>query len=262
MNYRATFDTQGYFAIPEFFSPSQMNRLEGLVDPVYSQWIEQNSTEIFEQKLVNMHSLTKGENFQGQEGKRIDFFDAILPASLTELMTETFGEDIYFHNTQLFFDPPNPKRLPYWHRDLQFSPAEDEVQRREQGTLLSLHVRIPLTEEKGLALVPGTHQRWDTPLERSVRLEQGGHLSHEDLPGAEIIHLNRGDILVFDAQMLHKGSYSANHDRKALDLCLGNQHSLTSPYLDASVLPTEDEIQRLKNKAFYRRASHIVESTR
>ena len=70
-------------------------------------------------------------------------------------------------------------------------------------------------------LVPGSHARWDTDLERDVRLERSGHRSWEDLPSATMFALNPGDILIFSAHMLHRGTYEGNSGRLSLDLMLG-----------------------------------------
>ena len=40
----------------------------------------------------------------------------IIKPKLTENLETMFGADIHFHNTQLFFNPSNVERIPYWHR--------------------------------------------------------------------------------------------------------------------------------------------------
>lgn len=64
--------------------------------------------------------------------------------------------------------------------------------------------------ETGIELIPGTHARWDTELERNVRLECQGHRQHEDLPGARLLSLQPGDVLIFSANMLHRGNWQRN----------------------------------------------------
>ncbi|MEN3362906.1 MAG: hypothetical protein V7606_180, partial [Burkholderiales bacterium] len=186
------------------------------------------------------------------------FFECLAPEKLTEILERMFGSDIYFHNTQLFFNPSDSKKLPYWHRDLQYSPIDDATQAKEQRNMLSLHVRIPLIRETGVELIAGTHRRWDTELETDVRFERNGHRNSEELPGSELIELDPGDVLVFDAQMIHRGSYRLNETRKSLDLCVGKPHPFTSAYLDESVLPDEQEMNRIPNNLWYRRAKAVV----
>ena len=141
---------------------------------------------------------------------------------------------------------------------MQYSPIEDVVQREEQNKMLSLHIRIPLIDEKGVEVVTGTHRRWDTELERNVRFELDGHRNSEPLPGSELIDLARGDVLIFSAQMIHRGNYELNLTRKAFDLCVGKYHPLASNFLDPQVLPTEEEMENITNNQWYRLAREIT----
>ncbi len=44
-----------------------------------------------------------------------------------------------------------------------------------------LHLRVPLFDELGMELVPGTHKRWDSDEEFDVRQEKNGRVSSESL---------------------------------------------------------------------------------
>ena len=142
---------------------------------------------------------------------------------------------------------------------MQYSSIDDAIQCDEQSKMLSLHVRIPLVEEKGVEVVTGTHKRWDTDLERKVRFELNGHKISEALPGADLIDLIPGDVLIFNAQMIHRGNYALNTTRKALDLCVGKYHPLAARFLDESVLPTTEEIENIENNKWYTLARDIAE---
>jgi ectoine hydroxylase-related dioxygenase (phytanoyl-CoA dioxygenase family) len=259
---KKTFDSQGYVLLRNFFDPAHVEKLAATVDRIHRQWLEENRTEYIERLPVNMHSLTSPRYFADDAAERIAFFEQIIPPRLTQLLDAMFGGDMYFHNTQLFFNPSENKRLPYWHRDLQYSPIDDAAQAGEQGKLLGLHVRIPLLKEAGLELIPGTHMRWDTELERDVRFERNGHANSEELPGAVLLELNPGDIVIFDAQMIHRGNYRLNKARKALDLCVGKPHPFTAKYLDESVLPDKHEIDKISNRLYYIRARKVAAGNR
>jgi len=248
----------GYVTFRKFFNDDELSLLESHVDRIYQKWRFENKTEIVAQKLVNMPSLTRSEYFQEYPEQRTAFFKAIVSKKLTNAIESMFDTDIYFHNTQLFFNPPNKECLPYWHRDMQYSSINEAVQREEHAKILSLHIRIPLLAEKGLEVIAGTHKRWDTGLERKVRLELDDHKNSESLPGSELIELDRGDILIFSAQMIHRGNYELSRERKALDICVGKYHPLTSDFLDSSVLPTSEEIANIDNNHWYRLAQEIV----
>jgi ectoine hydroxylase-related dioxygenase (phytanoyl-CoA dioxygenase family) len=117
-------------------------------------------------------------------------------------------------------------------------------------------------KEAGLELIPGTHKRWDTELEKNVRFERNGHRNSEDLPGAVLVELDPGDIVIFDAQMIHRGNYRLNKMRIALDLCVGMPHPFTAKYLDENVLPSEREMEAIRNNRWYMRARNVAADNR
>lgn len=251
------YEDSGYFILRNFFNSQEIFHLTALVDPIFLQWRDGKEAHIFEHKLLNMHSLTHAGYFEQSQTQRLAFFNAILPTKLTQYLDTLFGDGLYFHNTQLFFNPTNKARLPYWHRDMQYSPIADELQASEQLNMLSLHVRIPLLDESGIELIPGSHKRWDTELERKVRFELEGHEDSGALAGSKLIELSAGDLLIFNAQMLHRGNYALNHERKALDLCIGKPHPLSIDFLDKSVLPTNQELTQLDNPSWFHAAYQL-----
>ncbi len=252
------YEKHGYAVLRSFFSDLDISLIDKHVDRIYRKWAKKNEADVFSHKLVNMSSLTNVEHFNGLSGERTKFFEAIASIKLTNVIEQMFGTGIYFHNTQLFFNPTNKERLPYWHRDMQYSPVDDAIQSEEQERMLCLHVRIPLVKEKGVEVVSGSHKRWDTELERNVRLQLNGHKDNDPLPNSVLIDLVPGDILIFNAQMIHRGNYELNPTRKALDLCIGKHHPLTSSSLDERVLPTEAEMLNIENKQWYEMAKDII----
>jgi hypothetical protein len=259
---RAAWLADGHVVLRGFFDDAHLASLAATVDRISAQWLAENRDACIRQGMVNMHSLTSPRYFEGRAAERIAFFDAIAPRRLTGLLDDMFGGGIHFHNTQLFFNPLDGARLPYWHRDLQFSPIADDAQAQEQANLLSLHIRIPLLDERGVELIPGSHRRWDTDIEREVRREMNGRRNSEDLPGSALVELARGDVLIFDAQMIHRGNYRLNQERKAFDICAGKAHPFTTRYLDESVLPAQREIEEIANPAWYERARAIAARAR
>ena len=247
------FDESGFVVITGLLTKTEIDELTKQVDHVFTPWFHANHSDILTYKLVNMHSLTKSAYFDSSL-ERVAFFNAMSPKSLVNLLADMFGSDLYFHNTQLFFNPLNTNQLPYWHRDLQFSSTSDDVQQKEQHNMLSLHIRIPLEKETGVELIPQTHKRWDTQLENEVRFERIGRKNHETLPHSKLISLDVGDVLIFSSQMLHRGNYQLNKSRKALDICAGKYHPLTFDYFDQQVLPTDKEKTEINNAQWFTNA--------
>ena len=258
MPLQTDYNQNGYVVLRDFLSTNEVLRLNELVDDIHQRWLQKNEEAFREDRLINMHSLTHAEYFTDQPENRLKLFKAITPTKLVELLDELFETEIHFHNTQLFFNPFDPEQSPYWHRDLQFSPIADETQRLKQQEMLSLHVRIPLVKEMGVRVIPGTHNRWDTELERQVRLEQDGHHNSEDLPGSVLVDLEPGDVMIFNAQMIHCGHYTNNESRKALDLCVGSSHELVDGSLDPMVLPTIEELEEFQHDVWYQRSWKIA----
>ena len=256
------FEDKGYVVLNNFFEQDELDKIAPIVDRIYGQWQGKNHHALIEQQLINMHSLTHPDYFQGCRHERLRFFELIAPCKLTDALAHLFNTDIYFHNTQLFFNPHSQDKQPYWHRDLQYSPIDDTIQAAEHSSLLSLHVRIPLVVEKGVELIPDTHRRWDTELERNVRFELNGHRNYEKLPGSVLIELEPGDVLIFSAQMIHRGNYALNPMRKALDLCVGKPNRLVSGFLDEAGLPDDAEINCIENNQWYTLAKTIVADSR
>ena len=248
----------GYAIIRGLLAPPDLAPLADAVEAVYRQWLKRNPDACAAQRLINMHSLTLPDYFLDAPSDRLRFFDLLLPLDLTRFLDAMFGPGLYFHNTQLFFNPVDKDQAPYWHRDLQFSPVPDAEQAAALDRMLSLHVRIPLLPERGVALVPGTHRRWDTPFEAKVRFARDGQRNSDALPGEVLIDLEPGDVLVFHSQMIHRGHYAANSARKALDLCVAKAHPLTARWLDPLVLPDEGDIGQIRNSAWYRRGREIA----
>lgn len=261
MDARKKFEDHGYIILKQFFGQDEIDQITCTVDRIYTQWKTENHNALIEQQLINMHSLTHPNYFQNYSHERLQFFQLISSDKLTNAIGHIFATDIYFHNTQLFFNPHNKEKQPCWHRDLQYSPIDDTVQAAEHHNMLSLHVRIPLVAEKGLELIPDSHTRWDTELERNVRFELNGHKNNEPLPDSVLTELTPGDVLIFSAQIIHRGNYTLNSIRKALDLCIGKRHSLVEGFLDPACLPTDEEIKQINNHQWYTLAKTIVAKT-
>ncbi|XID75201.1 phytanoyl-CoA dioxygenase family protein [Alkanindiges sp. WGS2144] len=248
---------QGYEVLPAFFSQHDIAQLRQIVAPIYQQWLTGNQHMAGFDQLVNMHSLTHPQYFKHQPELRLKFFNLLSPAKLVEFLKAQFGSAVYFHNTQLFFNPKDKNRQNYWHRDMQYSPISDSEQARVHKELLSLHVRIPLLAETGIELIPHSHQQWDSRLEHQVRFAKEGHQQHDDLPHSQLITLQPGDALIFNAQMIHRGRYDLNRERLALDLCIGKLHPLIQGFMDKAVQPTVDELARIKNKNWFVEAAKL-----
>ena len=106
------YQTKGFFLLKGFFGQERISELAEIIDPIFKLWVEKSKSEIIEHKILNMHSLTHEAYFHKRPGERVRFFNSLLPPQLTNLLDGIFGEGLYFHNTQLFFNPDDKTQLP------------------------------------------------------------------------------------------------------------------------------------------------------
>ena len=257
MNEQQFYQQHGYVLLPQLLSSQNIAGLNQSVMSIYSQWCSKNNHYTGFDQLVNMHSLTLPEYFAQQPESRVTFFQQLSCSVLVERLQLIFGSKLYFHNSQLFFNPVDVARKNYWHRDMQYSHIHEEHQQQVHHQLTSLHVRIPLIDETGIELIPHSHRQWDSVHERNVRFALNGHQQHDDLPASQLIHLKQGDVLVFNAQMIHRGRYDFNAARLALDICMGTAHPLIDGFRDRTVQPTAQELTQIENRQWFVEAAKL-----
>lgn len=97
-----------------------------------------------------MHSLSAKEYFSEDPNKRVEFFNLLSTDKLVNAINSILKEKIHFFNTQLFFNPDDVNKSPYWHRDFQYTGIEDDVLKSELGKLKAYHIRIALQDENSL----------------------------------------------------------------------------------------------------------------
>jgi ectoine hydroxylase-related dioxygenase (phytanoyl-CoA dioxygenase family) len=170
------------------------------------------------------------------------------------IVTNIMGDCSAFMNTQLFFDPANNAQKNYWHRDPQYHMSIEEQQAALRGPAV-VHFRVPLFDELGIELIPKTHTRWDSADELDVRLELNGRKRYEELPSAVRVSLKAGDLLIFNANMIHRGVYGM--DRLALDILFCDPSLELAQYINDDCLPDSDILAGLENASAFARAAAI-----
>ena len=58
--------------------------------------------------------------------------------------------------------------------------------------------------------------------------------------------------------MIHRGNYELNEARKALDLCVGKPHYYASAFIDEKVLPSQEDLEAIRNDKWYKLAREIA----
>ena len=159
-----------------------------------------------------------------------------------------------FMNTQLFFNTVNPQQKDFWHRDCQYD-HDVEMQKKVIHETQVVHLRVPLFDELGMELIPGTHKRWDSEEEFDVREERKGKLSSDSLSTGKAIQLFEGDLLVFSADMIHRGLYGL--DRLALDVLVFDSAGDFVDYVDDDCLPNTAMLDEINDPRLFMNTIHL-----
>ncbi len=237
---------QGYLLCKDFFSVEEVKNLELVLVHFHEAWTLENK-DFYESQAVNSAYLTGTKILS--EDQRMKLFRFICQDKLQRLASELIPEGPAFMNTQLFFNPVNADQQNYWHRDIQYNGMSIDEQREMIQRINVIHFRIPVRNEPGMELVPGTHLAWDTNEEQDVRLAQNGHNVSDDLSRGVKVPLKAGDLLVFSANMIHRGIYGG--DRLAFDILFCDQDAELLAFAAADCLPNDDQLAELPNSEVF-----------
>ncbi|WP_057831934.1 phytanoyl-CoA dioxygenase family protein [Colwellia sp. TT2012] len=234
------YQEQGYFVIRAYFNTAEIAALREVVLKFHQLWIQDNA-EFYKETAFNS-SLITGSQYLGSDD-RIKLFNFISSKKMMAVVDSVIADKAAFMNTQLFFNPINPELKDFWHRDCQYDHDVD-VQKIVIHETQVLHLRVPLFDELGMELVPGTHKRWDNEEEFNIRQEEQGRLSNESLSTGKQIKLAAGDLLVFSADMIHRGLYGM--DRLALDILVFDTTGDFADYVDDDCLPDSSMLDKIE----------------
>jgi ectoine hydroxylase-related dioxygenase (phytanoyl-CoA dioxygenase family) len=233
------YDEQGYFVIRDYFSAAEISSLRNVILKFHQLWKQDNA--IFYQEEAFNSSLITGSQYLVFDD-RVTLFNFISSQKVMKVVDSVISVKPAFMNTQLFFNPANPQLKDFWHRDCQYDHDID-VQKKVIHETQVLHLRVPLFDELGMELVPGTHKRWDNEEEFNVRQEVKGRVSSESLSTGKKIKLAAGDLLVFSADMIHRGLYGL--DRLALDILVFDSAGDFVDYVDDDCLPDSAMLDKI-----------------
>lgn len=250
------FEKTGYLLVQDFFDANELSELTQIADAFHEAWQKDNA-EFYATRAINSSNITGTQYLD--ELTRQTMFKFIASAKLMKVVNAMFLQAPAFMGTQLFFNPVNKNQKNYWHRDGQYHLSLTEQEEALNGPEV-IHFRIPLRDEPGVELVPGTHKRWDTEEELKVRCEAGGHKNFEDLSTGLAISLTAGDLLVFSANMMHRGLYG--NDRLALDLIFCDPEPSLMPFVNQDGLPNELQLKGLDDALAFVKTCALTEIIR
>ncbi|MBU1309207.1 MAG: phytanoyl-CoA dioxygenase family protein [Gammaproteobacteria bacterium] len=245
------FEENGYLVFKNFVKDSELQKLRDVATQFHQSW-KQDNAQFYAEKAVNSAYLTAKKHLGNKE--RETLFKFIGSTKLMDVVTSIMGGRPTFMNTQLFFDPANEGQQNYWHRDPQYHMSIEEQKQALLGPKV-VHFRIPLVDEPGVELIAGTHKRWDKDDELDVRLERNGRKNYENLSTGKAVKLDAGDLLIFSANMIHRGIYGM--DRMSLDILFCDPVAELVKFVDESCLPPSDILDKLENADAFKSAIEI-----
>ncbi len=243
---RNDYHDSGFIHFENFFGEKELQEIERVLKKFHKSWLSANEKD-YKQGCINSHSITAGDYIS--EHERLEVFKFISQEKIREIISSIFPAKAVFLNTQLFFDPFNPRQHNYWHRDIQYTGLNIESQKEKIQQQNVVHFRIPFKPELGIELIPGTHKNWDLPEEEETRLAQNGRSPSDSLERGKIIPLDRGDLLAFSANMIHRGLYGRN--RFSFDIIFCDDSPDFKEFIDPKNQPNQQEIQVLNSELFH-----------
>lgn len=144
------------------------------------------------------------------------YFSKTTLSTVTELLGPDCGdEDLVMELYNLLIRPDADFEL-RWHRDdiPPTASAEEELARLNKP---AFHAQwnMALYEDASLILVPGTHLRARTQIERDAG-------PYEELPGEIRVRLAPGEMAFYNNNILHRGAYKSTVERMTLHGSMGH----------------------------------------
>lgn len=255
--WKSDYEEHGYFVIRDYFNSAEMALLRKAILTFHTLWKEDNKT-FYEEEAFNSSLITGSQYLEDKD--RITLFNFISSPKMMTVIDSVISTLPGFMNTQLFFDPFNHQQDNFWHRDCQYD-YDIEDQKQIITDTQVVHFRVPIFDEPGMELVPGSHQRWDNEEEYNVRQEEKNRLSSEALSTGKEIPLAAGDLLVFAADMIHRGLYGL--DRLAFDILVFDSQGKGvnyAEYVDNDCLPNEAIWPSLSNPRLFKNTVKLKET--
>ena len=241
----------GFVVVRQLFGQNELQELSSVLNKFHESWKAKNNS-FYMERAVNSAYITGTEHLDNEQ--RAVLFQLIGSKKIMDLVNTLFSQRPCFMNTQLFFDPVTIGQKNYWHRDPQYHLTVEEQKQALSGFDV-IHFRIPLKNERGIELIPGTHKRWDTDEELSVRLETDNRKSYEDLDSGLAINLDAGDLLIFSANMIHRGLYG--NDRLSLDILLCDPEPSIVQFVENECLPSNEILSMIEDTSVFRNVKEL-----
>lgn len=145
---------------------------------------------------------------------RLYFSDAVLAP--TKELLQCGDEDLVMELCNILVRPDSDFEL-RWHRDdIPAAASPEEEAERLGRPAFSAQWNLALYDDASLVVVPGSHRRARTEVER------GAGPYEKALPGQLVVRLEAGDVAFYNNNILHRGVYDAGKERMTLHGSVGH----------------------------------------
>ncbi|KAL6892845.1 phytanoyl-CoA dioxygenase [Trichoderma longibrachiatum] len=222
--------TNGFVVIPSILPPSQLTLLRTAaqqatalaragkwphVRTVGKQFPPWNPADAQSQGIWGVQHLMSPQLPGHAEFTALYFSEEIL-GIVKELLGNCGDEELVMELFNMLVRPERDFEL-RWHRDdiPAEASAEEEMERLGRPAFHAQY-NLALWEDESLVVVPGSHVRARTEVER-----RAGPFEKE-LPGQLVVKLEPGDIVFYNNNILHRGVYDSTKERATLHGSVGH----------------------------------------
>ncbi|PTB56040.1 hypothetical protein M431DRAFT_114615 [Trichoderma harzianum CBS 226.95] len=225
----ANLQRDGFVVIKSIVSPSKLEALRTAslkaeqlarsgqwphVRTVGKQFPPWNHEEAMEKGIWGVQHLMK-PSMPGHETFTALYFSEEILSIVRELL-QCEDEELVMELFNMLVRPDKDFEL-RWHRDdiSAEASAEEEMERLGRPAFHAQY-NFALWEDESLVLVPGSHRRARTDVERNA-----GPFEKE-LPEQIVVKLEAGDIAFYNNNILHRGVYDSKKERVTLHGSVGH----------------------------------------
>jgi len=213
----ASWRRDGFLVLRNVVPADEVARLRAICDGVYEDWRRVSRPEsepgafAYGPKAWVLLHLNHPKYHDGAAGRanRAALLDAAASETAQAALRAIYGHEPLFMQMNYYVDPAGEGWSGVWHRDCQFFAGGDEERVRaavaaEAHPPRDVHMHIPLAPTQATEVVPGSHDRYDTPEEFDVRRNDA---TSDRMPGRLPLQLNPGDLAFFHVNSIHRGMY-------------------------------------------------------
>ncbi|KAG8863961.1 hypothetical protein FRB96_006834 [Tulasnella sp. 330] len=233
-NLKSRFDEQGYVVVPDLISPHLLQPLKEACDCVI---VKTRSGEWQHRRIVGKQFPpfidTEGEPDSwgvqhlmhpalGEPVFAEWYGSDALRSVCQELMACEEG-DLQLELFNLLINPERHKFALRWHRD-DLPPTATEDQERQYLAVQAYGVQwnTALYPDSCLYIVPKTHNRPRTDIQRAQSSSLKPPADPLHMPGAIQVQLAPGETVFYDNNILHCATYDPSQVRATLHACMGD----------------------------------------